>query len=246
MPRLSWKPEANIPSEYLQTAKPLLQREFVSQVEVLELCLLAIRLIDSEQPVSRGRRGMSSYIADIWFSRDALDDDSLLEEICCQFRDWEIEGRFDFNNKLNVAEWERTKNWVAKAEERLIIEPSAKDILDDIHKDIPLEFLKIAKTLIPQDDLAKADFMELCTTAIKLIDNSRITSHVQQDMFRCIANLWLRHASIKKDHYLNMIGGQCADWASLPYFDAKDLPSILYWKRLKSWVSKAQIGKTHE
>lgn len=115
---MSW-PKENVPDEYLEIATKLVGKSVITKKEYLDLCLLAIKLINSGQTTLTGRSNMAMYIANIWLCHENISEDDLLDEIGGQFAVFDIPGTFIIDDDLHKPYWEQLKTWVSEAEEKM-------------------------------------------------------------------------------------------------------------------------------
>lgn len=106
-------------------------------------------------------------------------------------------------------------------------------------KDLPEDYLKLAKALIAKKEVTEREFVDLCVLAIRCINEGRTTLEARSDMARYIASLWLRHKNIGDIDLLSEIGGQFAEWEIPRTFKIDDELHRPYWEDLQKWVAEA-------
>jgi hypothetical protein len=111
-------PEKDIPEDYLELAKKLIRQGYVSEVEFVELCNLAVKHIDSGSIPIEIRSDMALYIANLWLCHNNIGDATPLDDIGGQFADWDIPGSLSVEDDLGKRYWERLKHWVDIANDK--------------------------------------------------------------------------------------------------------------------------------
>ncbi len=106
-------------------------------------------------------------------------------------------------------------------------------------KDIPLDYLILAKRLISQKVVTEREFIDLCKMAIQYVEQSKISSLTRSDMAMYIAHIWLNHKNINNVSLLSDIGGQFSEWEVPGAFMIDDEVRKVYWYRLQQWVHEA-------
>lgn len=111
-------PEKGIPKDYLLIAQELVHRKDVTERQFVDLCILAIKYIDSGQVPLFVRSDMALYVANVWLGHPNILDVSLLSDIGGQFAEWEIPGTFRIEDEVHKPPWERLKKMVNEADGR--------------------------------------------------------------------------------------------------------------------------------
>lgn len=105
-------------------------------------------------------------------------------------------------------------------------------------KDVPKDYLKLAKRLVNQETVTKREFIDLCKLAIKYVQSSDVSVRTRSDMAIYIANLWLNHKNIGSVSLLSEIGGQFGEWEIPGSFVIDDVRRP-YWELILELVDEA-------
>src|SRR5438876_10220681 len=106
-------------------------------------------------------------------------------------------------------------------------------------KDIPEEYLTLAKRLVGQPSVTEREFVDLCMLAVKYIKSGNVRLYIRSDMALYIANIWLGHKNISDSWLLDEIGGQFGEWEIPGTFVIDDELHKPYWEMLRQWIADA-------
>lgn len=111
-------PTKDIPSDYLELAQRLVSQDYVSEREFVDLCLLAIKHVESDSVGMNTRSDMAIYISNLWFRHGNISSVSLLSEIGGQFGEWELPGHFVIDDKAGKYYCDMVRRMVYEADEK--------------------------------------------------------------------------------------------------------------------------------
>jgi hypothetical protein len=230
---MTW-PKNGIPKEYLNFALKLVEKPFVTKREFIDLCKLAISLVDAGQTTVQSRADMFYYITNLWFRYDNIDDGSITSDIGTTFGAWEIPGSLDLSNRHDIERWEELKTWVSEADKKYKTEQ-----ISDHQKDVPKGFLAIANRLLERKNITEREYIDLCLTAIGIIESDQSSMLTRKNVAFCLTEIANRHQNILDERILGHISAKFSVYEAPDAFNLELILEKHSWNELKSWISEA-------
>jgi hypothetical protein len=227
-------PTEGIPEEYLLLATRLVHRSFITKVEFVDLCKLAVKYINTGQTSVHSRAGMFLYITYLSLGHDNIDDDTITGRIGDFAADWERDGALDLQSEQGAGRWNDFESVVAEAAKKY----KHEDIRDH-RKDIPVEFLNAADRILHKKVLAAHEFIDICNLAVKIMEADGATLLARKNIAFFITEIAAQHDEFSDDEPLREIISRFSTY-ELP--DAFNFDFILEkhtWEGLKWWLSHA-------
>jgi hypothetical protein len=230
---VTW-PKDEIPEEYLSLALRLIKKSFVTKREFIDLCKMAVKLVDAGQTTVQSRADMFYYITNLWFRYDNIDDGSITSDIGTTFGAWEVPGSLDLSNRHDIERWEELKAWVSEADKKYKTEQ-----LSDHQKDVPKGFLATANRLLDQKNITEREYVDLCLAAIGVIDSGQSTKQARKNVAFYLAEIANRHQSILDEKLLGQISAKFSVYDTPDAFNLGLILEKHSWEELKVWVFEA-------
>lgn len=106
------------PADFLTAAEKLLAQKKVTEREYIDLCLLAVKVIDFGKTNAQTNSNVASYLAEIWHRNPHISHDKLLGDIGAEFDARQAPDGFNLEYILDKHHWENLKGRITEADER--------------------------------------------------------------------------------------------------------------------------------
>ncbi len=111
------KEDFSVPPEFDKCSKALFAKNFVSEREYVDLCLLALSLLESEWDK---RQGMAYRLAGLWLRNKNLEENELLDQIGSEFGVLELPDKHSAGSEESVRkQWAEVRKLVKEADKTI-------------------------------------------------------------------------------------------------------------------------------